>query len=306
MLHLARLCAALIVCAAPAAAETLPPVPFLTAYTYWDHHWLQWLPSHSRFEAIEASVASPRDGESFIRVWLTERAPPKRQVFYFDDRDRAAAMRTGESHFAAIDYRILGVAGAPRGIELGFRDAEGERVNWRVGFAPDATLETTHAGLKPQGGHSADEVFLLFVLGPNATTYDAVAMIGDRVYAVTPETARTNGRYYGAAYTAGAHNAVFAYGTRPIGAVPAAVEMRRDAAGSLTSYTHRFGTHDLTVRVESGRYVVAFDSGAPVLTGTVTVAEGVQIWRPDSPGWAREVVLRSEIRDGMLAISRLR
>src|SRR5262245_48572990 len=114
MAVLARLCAAFIVCVTPAAAETLPPAPFHTSYTYWDHHWLQWLPSHPRFEAIEASVASPREGQPFIRVWLTERAPPKRQVFYFDDRERAAAMGTGESHYAAIDYRILGTPGAPR------------------------------------------------------------------------------------------------------------------------------------------------------------------------------------------------
>jgi hypothetical protein len=227
-------------------------------------------------------------------------------VFYFDDRDRSAAMRTGESHDASIDYRILGEAGAPRGIELGFRDAKGERVNWRVGFAPEATLETTHAGLKPQGGHSADEVFLLFVLGPNATTYDAVAMVGDRAYAVTPETARADGRYYGAAYTAGAHNGVFAYGGRPVGAVPATVEIRRDAAGGIAAYTHRFGAHDMTVRIESGRYAVAFDSGAPVLTGTVTAAEDTLIWRPDSPSWARAVVLRSEVRGGILTVSRLK
>ena len=303
---LARLCVAIIACAAPAAAETLPPAPFHTAYTYWDHHWLQWLPSHPRFEALEASVATPREGQSFIRVWLTERTPPKRQVFYFDDRGRAAAMRTGQSQYAAIAYRILGAPGAPRGIELDFLDAEGVGVNWRVGFPPGAALDTAHAGLKPQGGHSVDEVFLLFVLGPNATTYDAVAMIGDRAYAVTPESARSDGRYYGAAYTAGAHNGVFAYGTRPPAAAPGSIEIRGNAAGTLVAYTHRFGTHDMTVRVDDGRYAVAFDGGAPVLTGTVTAVDGTQIWRPDNPGWARAVVLRSEVRDGMLTVGRLK
>jgi hypothetical protein len=129
-------------------------------------------------------------------------------------------------------------------------------------------------------------------------------MIGDRAYAVTPDTARSDGRYYGAAYTAGAHNGIFAYGTRPV-AITGTMEVRDDAAGAR-AYTRRFGSHDLTVRVDGERYAVAFDGGMPVLTGIVTAAEGAQIWQPDNPSWARQVVLRSEIRDGMLTVSRLK
>jgi hypothetical protein len=290
------ICAAFIASAAPAAAQSLPEIPFHTNYTYWDHHWLQWLPSHPRFEAIEASVGSMPDGRRFIRVWLTERTPPKRQVFYFDDSDRAAAMRTGESHYAAIDYKILGEDGAPRGLDVQFRDAAGELVNWRLGFAPTAKLSTGFAGLKPQGGHSAAEVFLLFALGPNATTWDSVAMIGDRVFAVTPDSAKSDGRYYGAAYTAGTHNGVFNYGTRRVrlDAPDPRIAIARDANGALRSYSHSFGAHAMTLTVSGDRYDVRFDSDAPVLSGKIESDGGDILWRPEQPGWARSVVLRTK------------
>jgi hypothetical protein len=293
------LCAALVAFAVPARAETIPPIPFHTAYTYWDHHWLQWLPSHPRFEAIEASIATKAGGGRFIRVWFTERAPPKRQVFYFDDRATAAAMRTGESHYADLRYNVTGDDGAPRGLELHFRDGSGALVSWRVGFPPKATLSFDYAGLKPQGGHSADETFLLFVLGPNVATYDSVTMIGDRAYAVTPESIKADGRYYGAAYTAGAHGGIFNYGTRQVAVAShgaGRIEVARDDGGSLKSYTHRFAGHDMTVALDGGRYAVSFDGGAPVLTGTVEAEPGAVTWRPHTPGWARGVVLRSTFR----------
>jgi hypothetical protein len=288
-------CAAFVACASPAAAQTIPPVPFHTNYTYWDHHWLQWTPTHPRFEAIEASVAAMPDGRRLMRVWLTDRAPPKRQVFYFDDRDMAAAMRTGESHHAPLSYKILGEDGAPRGLDLEFRDADGEAVSWRLGFAPSAKLSSEFAGLKPQGGHSAAEVFLLFVLGPNATTWDSVKMIGDRAFAVTPANVKADGRYYGAAYTAGTHNGVFNYGTRPVrlDALSPRVGFTRDDGGAFKSLRHRFGAHDMTLSVFGDRYEVRFDGAVPVLTGKVT-ADGTEVlWQPDAPGWARSVVLRT-------------
>jgi hypothetical protein len=287
--------AILIACTAPAAAQTIPPVPFHTNYTYWDHHWLQWTPTHQRFEAIEASVAALPDGRSITRVWLTDRTPPKRQVFYFDDGDMAAAMRTGESHHAPLQYKILGADGTPRGLDLHFRDAAGEPVSWRLGFAPDAKLSSEFAGLKPQGGHSAAEVFLLFVLGPNATTWDSVAMIGDRAFAVTPDTIKSDGRYYGAAYTAGTHNGVFNYGTRPMrmDALNPRIAVARDANGAFKSLRHSFGKHDMTLSVSGDRYEVRFDGAAPVLTGKIAADGSDILWRPEEPGWARDVVLRS-------------
>src|SRR5262245_61155264 len=139
MRYLTLVVGVLLACAAalPGAAQSLPPIPFLTNYTYWDHHWLQWLPSHPRFEAIEASVASA-NGRQFIRVWLTERAPPKRQVHYFDDEDMARAMRGGV--FAPIHYGVLGEPGAPRGLDLDFHDEGGQEISWFLRFAPEQKL----------------------------------------------------------------------------------------------------------------------------------------------------------------------
>jgi hypothetical protein len=321
-------CATLIACVSPAAAQQLPEIPFHTNYTYWDHHWLQWLPTHPRFEAIEASVASA-GGKSFIRVWLTERAPPKRQVFYFDDAGMARAMSVG-AHFVPLTYRILGEPNAPRGLDLDLKGIDGEAISWLLRFPPERRLISDFAGLKPSGGHGEESVFLLFVLGPNATTYDSRVMIGDRLHAVTPENIRADGRYYGAAYTAGAHNFVFAYGSAQVaregaalrtswaggrrfeamgGALrsqsfgfngASAIEIVRDAGGA-TLYRHRFGAHDALVTIEEGgRYTVGFDDAAPVLTGAwrYDAADGSLLWAPEQPGWARATTLRTRAVPG--------
>src|SRR5262249_10224752 len=111
---------------APARAE-VPLIPFHTSFTYWDHHWIQWLPTHPRFEAIEAAIAGGDDpSKRFIRVWLTERKSPKNQVYYFDNE---AVLRTMRSGFVRqISFTIGGSAELPRALDLSLTDADGQPV----------------------------------------------------------------------------------------------------------------------------------------------------------------------------------
>ncbi len=44
--------------ALPVAAQHPPVVPILTSFGYWDHHWIQWLPTHlvSPLRALAATT----------------------------------------------------------------------------------------------------------------------------------------------------------------------------------------------------------------------------------------------------------
>jgi hypothetical protein len=262
-----------------------------------------------------------------MRVWLTEREIPKRQVHYFDDTNVAKGMR-GDSHFVPMQYMILGESGAARGLDLSFHDESGQRIDWRVTYPADATLSSQFAGLKPQGGHAADEVFLLFVLGPNATTYDSLVTIGDKLFPVTRENIAADKRYYGSAHTQGAHNFVINYakarvtrsgdtihsswaGGRTFTASPGnpdllrstpfgfagagRVEIERGTSGTV-SYRHRFGAHDATILMKDGRFATSFDGAAPVMSGTFREeGAGEQfVLTPDEPRWSRGIALRGK------------
>ena len=38
-------------------AQTTPLIPANTNFTYWDHHWIQWMPTHPLYEAVEPAAA---------------------------------------------------------------------------------------------------------------------------------------------------------------------------------------------------------------------------------------------------------
>jgi hypothetical protein len=62
LLIAATMTAALPGSAGVAQPSGSPLVPLFTQFSYWDHHWLRWLPAHPVFEAIEAQVFTPDAG----------------------------------------------------------------------------------------------------------------------------------------------------------------------------------------------------------------------------------------------------
>src|ERR1700748_1496176 len=71
---------------APGRPEIHPVVPLVSFFAHWDHHWYVWLKGHSTYEAVE--VMSRQHGAEPAQVWVffTERAPPKRQLHFTNDR----------------------------------------------------------------------------------------------------------------------------------------------------------------------------------------------------------------------------
>ncbi|HEU4478471.1 MAG TPA: hypothetical protein VFR80_08125 [Pyrinomonadaceae bacterium] len=68
--------AAIIVTAAVVGhAQSKPLVPVNTNFSYWDHHWIMWIPKHPLYEAVEVlSVDGATDpNERLIRVFFTEK-----------------------------------------------------------------------------------------------------------------------------------------------------------------------------------------------------------------------------------------
>ena len=62
-----------------------PTVLFATDFIYHDHTWIQWTPTHPVYESIEAQMSTGDDGREFMRVFFSERAAGKQQVFYVTD-----------------------------------------------------------------------------------------------------------------------------------------------------------------------------------------------------------------------------
>ncbi len=168
---------ALVICAAvliltvtyPSYAQSPLLVPINTNFSHWDHHWIMWIPQHPVYEAVEVlSVDNPRNPKHrLIRIFFTERAGGK-QVQYFSDAAVAKSWR-GEAYFRDIEYRTEGAFGKPLNLSAKFKDKENRLVELTIQTAKGEALTTVGEGLKAQGSHAADSVFLLFYNGPNIT-----------------------------------------------------------------------------------------------------------------------------------------
>ena len=192
-----------------AAEPALPLLPLNTNFSFWDYHWIHWLPDHPLYEAIEVALGAPLpSGAPLIRLWFTERAGGKRQTYYFND-EQVARTFGQESHFAPIEVAHSGLPGKPRNLTLRFFDKDGVGIEWQVGFAPDQQLSTEGAGLKNQNGHAAHSVMLFWYIDKGALTSDAYGMIGPVVHRPAPggETQRR----VNTAYSQGAYSAVLPY-----------------------------------------------------------------------------------------------
>jgi hypothetical protein len=254
-----------------AAAQTpsprLPVLPFNTSFSYWDHHWIQWLPDHPVYEAIEVALGEPGpDGAPLVRLWLTERAGAKHQIYYFNDSEVARTFAQ-ESHFAPIEVEHRGAPGFAHDLSLRFTDKDGAPVRWELRFPAGSRLSPVGAGLKPQNGHAARSVLLFWYINPGAVTTDAVLTVGDARFAVQADRPAEHG--YHAAYDSGAYGAVISYG---------ASEVVPTAEGFTTSFgggrAFRHAAHEslgsgiygceLTAFRRRGRIVLAYSNGDSV------------------------------------------
>jgi len=282
---------------APATSPALPPpVPVLTAFSYWDHHWIQWLPTHPVYEAIEVlTIDAPRpSGERLWRVFLTERTGGRRQVHYFNEAAVAQKWPT-EAYHRPIEARLEGAPGGPRGLSLKFRDKADQPVEWTVAFTPEDVLGAEVEGMAPHT-HGVESVFLIFHRGRRALAPASRLTINGEDFSPKAGVSLP-GRSSQAAYTSGVFIATLTYGTAefiataegfssssprrefrldsssaegrqyrstPTGTVELShIEIDTTAAGALRSYRHRLAIH--TFRID-------FEPPLPGLTAAIPEA----------------------------------
>jgi hypothetical protein len=197
--------------ALPIPAHAQPPIPLLTGFSHWDHHWFMWTPRHPVYESIEVMSKDAGDGRPpLIWVFFTEREGRKKQVHYFNDPVLARRW-PGDTHYRDIEYRTEGPPGAPRGLAIQFRDKDNAPVEWAVTFDAGAALGTTGAGLTDQSGHSSGSLFLIFFREKGASTSRSALRIGGRDFSFRDED-RASGRYrFGTAYSTNVFTATIAY-----------------------------------------------------------------------------------------------
>ena len=270
---------ALALCVHSAALPAQPPVanaplvPLFTNYSYFNHHWIHWLRDHPVYEAIEAQIYERPSGQRFIRVFLTERAPPKRQTYYFSDAGTVARWSTGRAHLRDFDLASSANAGGARDLVLRFRDAEGAPVEWTMEFEPGDRLVSFAAGLRPSAGHAADTAHIFHHYGNSAIARRSRLTIGSAAYdyARTQADFTTRGQKTG--YSTDSYTPVMRLGdfactggaaslscdqgrvftpvagaagvwrTAPFGFGGSNLVELRLAGSAVASYTHRFDDH---------------------------------------------------------------
>lgn len=199
--------------AAPSRAQEQPLVPFQTNLSHSEHHWILWTPKHPVYEAIEVRSAdnpeSP-DGKS-IRVFFTERAGGKNQVYYFNEE--AVAKRWRQlAYYRSIEYRTEGKPGKPLDLFVKFKDKDGQLVELTMQFAEGQELSQQHAGLTDQMGHGADWTFLIFFREKTASIAKNKLFIGGEDFSITPELARGTQLFMRSGYRFNIYVATIAYG----------------------------------------------------------------------------------------------
>jgi hypothetical protein len=208
-------CIMVAVIASTAHAEP-PTILLATDFFYHDHIWIQWTPTHPVYESIEAQMIIGDDGREFMRVFFSERAEGKQQVFYFADPALVQRWRVGQAFARDIQYWIGGATGQPRDLHVRFTDKDGKPVKWDVMFSADQPLSPARAGLRPSVGHSRDLIYMLPVRGHNATALTSTLSIGDDDYSFTPDPGEQPPYRFayghGAGYTAGEYTTVLRLG----------------------------------------------------------------------------------------------
>ena len=189
-----------------------PLVPFYTNFwSYWDHHWMTWLPEHPVYEAIEVSTYdNPRDPDyKLIRVFLTEREGDKRQYFYLNNEEAVERSRAN-AFYREIKYRTEGAFGEPLNLYLEFRDKDDQLVEWSIEFEPGQQLRKNTGGLTPSI-HSVGYILLFMLRDKTADTPDGRFVMGgvDYSFKGDPETTTESYRSW---YNHNYYSAVIVFG----------------------------------------------------------------------------------------------
>lgn len=262
-----------------------PLIPVNTNFSYWDHHWIMWTPQHQKYEAIEVMTQdNTKNPESkLIRIFFTERSGNKKQVHYFNDIETAKNWK-GEAYFRTVEYEANGEPEHPLNLHIKFLDKDSLWVEWNVNFEKKQLLSTQYSGLKDQGGHAAETVFLIFYSGRNATTTNASLLINGKDFSsqesVLPED---NKRYYVAAYSTEVYTAVISYAQSNYSVIPeglknswgrtfkktvdlksgflyrsnsfgfnnnSIIEIETNVLGEIMTYSHLYSGHSFNIKFE--------------------------------------------------------
>jgi hypothetical protein len=162
-------------------------VPLQFNYAHWDHHYLQWLPDHPRYEMVEALIDDSEPAKTFF--FLTERQAEqgsKKQHCYTDNLQLYEALQMGggdrESHHVEIAYEKVEDT-SPTRIQLEL-DAVDGHVVW--GFSPSTETSADYAsGLidNIEAGHDLKGGILAFYLPETAVSDEKTTLsIGDEKY----------------------------------------------------------------------------------------------------------------------------
>lgn len=155
--------------------------PLLYSYDHWDHHLLQWLPDHPRYEIVEALI---KDSDPpLIHFFFTERAArdgSKKQFHYTNNEAFAGRLARGagdsEVKLVEIDYGPTDDGQIPR-FYFALDAIEGP-ITWEfcASGEPDPKYgsglinNVTENAHNPKGG-------LLFFHLPESTTSDACTVL---------------------------------------------------------------------------------------------------------------------------------
>jgi hypothetical protein len=264
------LCAAGLIASLPtqSMAQTgkYPVVPLHSFFSHWDHHWYVWLRGDATYEAVEI-MTRHRGPDVPLLVWVffTERAPPKRQVHYINDRQIASTRRW---QYRVIDVSTSGLVGESQSLSASFTNDHDQPVSIAIERNLRMALSSARAGLTNQIGHSGDQMVMLFFRETGALSETARVLV-DGIDVSKPRPGFTFVAPFEAAYS---HNILI--GGFPFGDWQAtfgegsaslprfrhlhnrwvadlrdrtAIELEVEDDGSLATYRHRDGDHQLVV-----------------------------------------------------------
>jgi hypothetical protein len=296
---------------APAGAEDHPAVPLVSFYAHWDHHWYVWLTGDVTYEAVEVMSRGRADAPQ-VWVFFTERAAPKRQHHFTNDRQLAAAFGW---QFREMTFSTSGPAGESQSLAVSLRGPDDRPVSIDVERNPAASLSAERGGLTNQIGHSGDRLILLFFRERGALAASASVTI-DGVEVAHPRPDASYTAPFDAAYSSNIIVSGFPLTTWKLSlhksndgwranlANGSVVQLETAGASALQSYVQGDREHGLAVRfvpaipplerLAAGfetTFAVSLDRFADLVQGRVRAAPGPSgahfDWSFEAPGWLR-------------------
>lgn len=168
----------------------IPPLAY--SYDHWEHHLLQWLPDHPRYEMVEALIGD--QDQPVIHFFFTERAATdgsKKQIHYTNNKAFADRLAQGagdsEVEFVSIDYTPPAAGSVPT-FRFALEAPEGP-VAWQfcASGEPDPTYAAGLVNNVTENAHNPKGGLLFFYL-PESTTSDGCTLlsVGGTQYAAAP------------------------------------------------------------------------------------------------------------------------